>query len=460
MDGKKEIMAEPSLTAPTPAPASPQVKTLKCSGCGSPITLRGMERTESVACEACGSVIDLTDENLRIISTFQSKIKHKPLIPLGSRGRIRGDLFEVIGYLRRAVTVEGVDYEWSEYLLFNPYKGFRWLSEYNGHWSFLKTTTHIPRKKGDGARYLDKTFLHFQTAESRVVFVLGEFYWKVQAGETCKFTDYIAPPLILSKEQTAQETDWSIGEYIEPETLWSAFKLTSSIPARIGVAPNQPSPYAGQASSLWKLIGYLFLAAVFIHLAIFFLSQNKLAFENRFTFQQKDKGKAIVTELFDISGHPSNVVIKTAAAPLENNWLFLNMALISEDGRAYDFGREISYYHGTEDGSAWSEGNFSDEATLPTVPPGRYYLRVEPESSAILLNYHIQVYRDVPQWSFFFIALGALCILPIVLIWRLARFEGTRWSESDHPGTMWMRIPDSTPEEEEGKEKTKGKVDR
>jgi hypothetical protein len=460
MDGKPDAMTEPSLGVPAPAPAAPKVKTLKCSACGSPVPLRGMERTESVACEACGSVIDLTDENLRVISTFQSRVKYKPLIPLGSRGRIRGDLFEVIGYLRRAVTVEGVDYEWSEYLLFNPYKGFRWLSEYNGHWNFLKTTTHIPRKRGDGVRYLGKTFLHFQTAESRVVYVLGEFYWKVQAGETCRYTDYIAPPLILSKEQTAQETDWSIGEYMEPETLWSAFRLTSPMRARIGVAPNQPSPYAGQTGPLWKLIGYFFLAAVFVHLALFFLSQNKRVFENRFTFEQRDKGKAIVTDLFELSGRPSNVVIKTTAAPLNNTWLYLNMALIGEDGRAYDFGREISYYHGIEDGSAWSEGGFSDEATLPTIPPGRYYLRVKPESPAPLVHYHIQVYRNVPQWSFFFIALGALCLLPVWLVWRVARFEGARWSESDHPGTMWMRSPDPAPEEEEGKPKPEGKVKR
>jgi len=108
--------------------------------------------------------------------------------------------------------------------------------------------------------------------------------------------------------------------------------------------------------------------------------------------------------------------------------------LVSEDGRAYDFGREISYYHGTEDGSAWSEGGFTDEAVLPAIPGGRYYLRIEPESSAPMVTYHIQVYRDVPQWSFFFLALGALCILPIVMIWRSSRFEHARWAESDHSG--------------------------
>jgi len=393
-----------------------------------------MEKTESIACEACGSVIDNTDENLRILSTFQSKMKYQPLIPLGRRGMIRGDPFEAIGYLRRAVTVEGVDYEWSEYLLFNPYKGFRWITEYNGHWNFMKTTTQKIKKKGGAVSYLDKTFRHFQTTKARVVYVVGEFYWKVQAGETCTVTDYISPPLILSQEQTDQETSWSVGEYLEPEAVWKAFHLTTPIPARIGVGPNQVSPYKLQSASLWKLIGCLFLAAVIIHFGLYFLSQDKLVYDQRFVFRQNSQEKAVVTELFDIRGRASNVVIKTAAAPLSNNWLYLNMSLISEDGRAYDFGREISYYHGTEDGSAWSEGGFSDEAVLPTIPEGRYYLRIEPESSAPMVNYHVRVYRDVPQWSFFFLALGALCIPPVVLIWRSSRFERARWAESDHSG--------------------------
>jgi hypothetical protein len=71
--------------------------------------LRGIDRTESVACDTCGAVIDLTDENLRIISTFHPRSNTSRSFP-GKPGK-SGDLFEVIGYLRRAVTVEGVDYE-------------------------------------------------------------------------------------------------------------------------------------------------------------------------------------------------------------------------------------------------------------------------------------------------------------------------------------------------------------
>jgi len=413
-----------------------QVKSFKCSGCGHPLTVRGGNQTEAIVCEACGSIIDLTDENLRILSTYQSKIKYKPLIPLGSRGKLRGDLFEVIGFLHRAITVEGVDYGWSEYLLFNPYKGFRWLAEYNGHWNFLKTTTHIPKTGGEeiplAVRYLDQNFKHFQTAEARVVYVIGEFYWKIQFGEKCQVSDYISPPLVLSREKTEQEMVWVLGEYIDPETIWKAFNLTTDIPSRLGVAPNQPSPYAAKSAAIWKLFGYFCLAAVVLHFLILLICQNKIVYENNFVFRQTDREKALVTEFFDLPGRPSNVVIKSTAN-VNNNWIYLHLTLIHEHGRAYDFGREISYYQGVDGGERWAEGSTTDEAVLPTVPAGRYYLRLEPESPAPLVNYSVKVYRDVPQWSFFFIALGALCLLPLLLKWRSSRFEAARWAESDSP---------------------------
>ncbi len=405
-------------------------KVLRCPSCGNSLTLRGMEKTESIICEACGSVIDLTDENLRIISTFQSKIKYTPLIPLGARGKVKGDLFEVIGFMRRAMTVEGVEYQWSEYLLFNPYQGFRWLSEYNGHWNFLKTTTNIPKMRTGQAVYLDKTFKHFQTYPARVVFVLGEFYWKVQAGEACTVSDFISPPLILSLEKTEREAVWSIGEYIEPQILRNAFQVAAPFPPRTGVAPNQPSPYKSQSSAVWMIFGYLCLAAILIHLGLMLLAENKLVFEKQFVFRQSAAEKSLVTDVFDIPGHPSNVVIRSTAT-VNNSWIYLQMALIDEEGRAYEFGREISYYHGVDGGEAWSEGGTSDEAVLPAVPAGRYYLRIEPDSTAPVVSYGVQVYRDVPRWTFFLLAMAALALIPIVVLWRSGRFEAARWSESD-----------------------------
>src|SRR5215475_3855002 len=250
MDGKLDTLNAPPAQAP-------KIQTFQCPGCGAPLTVRGMQQTQSIACGSCGSIVDITNENLRIIDTFQSKVKVQPLIPLGSRGKLRGELFEVIGFLQRTITVEDVDYTWSEYLLFNPYKGFRWLAEYNGHWSYIKTTAQIPSRKAGSAavNYLGRTFLHFQTADARVSYVLGEFYWRVQVGEVCEVADFVSAPLILSMERSEAEVTWSIGEYIEPETLWEAFQLKASIPPKVGIAPNQPSKLVALSPQLWKWWG-------------------------------------------------------------------------------------------------------------------------------------------------------------------------------------------------------------
>ena len=41
----------------------------------------------------------------------------------------------MIGFERRTIHVDGMAYSWHEYVLFNPFKGFRYLTEYNGHWN-------------------------------------------------------------------------------------------------------------------------------------------------------------------------------------------------------------------------------------------------------------------------------------------------------------------------------------
>ena len=40
---------------------------------------------------------------------------------------------------------DGETFEWDEYLLFNPYKGFRYLTEYDGHWNFVTPLEAMPQ---------------------------------------------------------------------------------------------------------------------------------------------------------------------------------------------------------------------------------------------------------------------------------------------------------------------------
>lgn len=414
----------------------PEVKTLDCPSCGGSLTVRGMGQTESIACGSCGSIIDITDKNLKIIDAYKAKIKHQPLIPLGTRGKLRGEPFEVIGFLRRRVNIEGLDYHWSEYLLFNPYTGFRWLSEYNGHWNYIRTITHrlveIPGAQPK-VEFLKETFLHFQSAAAEVTYVLGEFHWKVRVGERSLVSDYVASPRILSREETDKEVTWSLGEYMEPETVRASFQLKTPLRLKIGIAPNQPSPYKPHTSKILKFLGVFLLVALLIQVFTFAASQNKLVYKNRFTFRQSDREKSLVTEAFQISGRRSNVMIKTGAG-VDNSWLYLNLALINEGtGNAYDFSREIGFYHGRDSDGPWSEGSNLDKAVLPSVPSGRYYLRIEPESSVPIVDYSIEIYRDVPHWTFFLVSVGLLLLPAAIHLYRRHAYEYHRWQESDHP---------------------------
>ena len=132
-------------TPPLPGPPKPQARALNCPKCGAAITLRSFGQAETVVCGSCHSILDAKDPNLAILQQFEAATHAAtPLIPLGTRGKLRGMDYEVIGFQRRDIEVEEIIYYWQEYLLFNPYKGFRYLSEYNGHWNDISICKQLP----------------------------------------------------------------------------------------------------------------------------------------------------------------------------------------------------------------------------------------------------------------------------------------------------------------------------
>jgi len=120
-----------------------------CTACGGPLTLRAEGASESLACPHCGAVLDARDPRHQVLAQYRAKLGPPPKIPIGARGTLRGEQLEVVGKQSRAVRYSGVIYSWDEYLLWNPYKGYRWLVESNGHWLLLKTLTTAP-KEGSG----------------------------------------------------------------------------------------------------------------------------------------------------------------------------------------------------------------------------------------------------------------------------------------------------------------------
>jgi hypothetical protein len=425
-------------TPPLSNPPKPQVKALNCPQCGAAILLRSLGNAQTVVCASCHSILDAKDPNLQILQKFNVITGEvPPLIPLGTRGRIRGADYEVIGFQRRSITVEGIRYDWHEYVLFNPYKPTRYLTEYQGHWNDISVCKELPMVQFASVSYLGEIYKHFQTAEANTNYVLGEFPWQVRVGEHATVTDYVKPPRVLSSEKMANEVTWSIGEYMYGADIWKAFNLPGQAPEAVGVYENQPSPVSENVKGIWStFLAFAFLLLVL--LAGFDLASSKTTvFDSSYRLNAGEpKGEAsFVTDVFNLGGRTSNVQV-TTSANVDNSWIYLDYALINQDsGRAWDFGREVSYYHGYDSDGSWTEGSQKDEVVIPSVPSGHYYLRIEPEVDPRHppIVYTVQVKRDVAVPGLFGVAFLALLIPAIAITWRSLSFERARWAESDHP---------------------------
>ena len=415
------------------APRISGTRGLNCRHCGNAISLRDPDNAVNVVCDACGSVLDVASGTGQVLQTYQSRIKVKPLIPMGAEGTLHGRPWQVIGFQQRTITVDGTDYSWREYLLRNPEQGYRYLTEYDGHWSDVAPLKGVPKVGTGTATYQGTTFKHFQTAEAATTFVLGEFPWQIRVGDAVTAVDYVSPPRMLSLERTADEETWSQGEYVEPRKVWDAFKVPGNPPEPRGVFATQPNPRAVNARWFRRIFALSAVALVggcFMRVAG---DTGRLVTSQSFQFvpNAPDSG-AVATQEFDLGGRTSNVEVEVETS-LDNGWGFFDIALIdAEHGTAKEVGREVSYYHGVEDGESWSEGNSKESVTIPEVPPGRYFLRIGAEGDAPY-GYTVRVRRDVPDVLAFVIVLGLLALPWLYAELRSYSFEFDRWAESDHP---------------------------
>jgi hypothetical protein len=424
------------MTTPTVTPQFVKPKALNCPNCGAPVELRGFAHTLNVVCPNCHSILDASTPEFTILQTLQRKERIEPQIPLGTRGKFNGQPYQVIGFQVREVDSEGSSYSWDEYLLFNPYYGFRYLTEYEGHWNFVRVLSALPVELNTmgkpAVEFQGRRYRHFDSLSARTNYILGEFPWQVRVGDVVQDRDFVSPPYMLSAEATPGEITWSLGEYTSGKQIWAAFQLPGSPPAYYGVFPNQPSPYEGKPAAFWS--AWLWLNVALLAIALFFTmsSADREVFQNTYLFTQGAKTEAaFVTPDFELTGRPSNVEI-SIRTDLNNNWAYFNFALINEDtGQDFDFGREVSYYRDSDG----AEGKPNDSVIVPRVPSGKYYLRVEPEMEPRILqsmSYSLTIRRDVPSNAFFWIAGVLLLIPPVFITFRASAFESARWRESDY----------------------------
>jgi predicted RNA-binding Zn-ribbon protein involved in translation (DUF1610 family) len=421
--------------ADPPARRVEGTKSFTCPSCGGAVRLQRPGETVTAVCEYCLTVLDATDERLTIVQKFNDRVRVKPLIPLGSTGRMHGAEWTVLGMQQRTLRVEGVAYSWREYLLHAPERGFRYLTEYDGHWNdvlVLKDPPNVGETTRGPVILRGEHFRPFQHASAETTFVLGEFPWRIRVGDKAQTDDYVSPPRLLSREKTADEVTWSLGEYTPPRRIWEAFKLPGNPPLPRGTFANQPSPHAGHRR-LWPLfflLAFLLVAALFIRAG----SAGRTVFEQQGLAYDSAAGDSsvFVSPEFELGGRPSAVRV-SLRTNLHNSWAGFDMTLVDAvSGRTREFSRELGYYEGYEDGERWTEGDNEGGVTVPAVPAGIYRLVIAPQSPG-WVSYSVRVTRDAPSYWLYFLALLALLVPPAVRGLQHVSFEHQRWMESDYP---------------------------
>ena len=217
-------------------------KTLKaqsppCPNCGAPLKIT-LATTQSVVCDSCKSVVDLSQGIGPDMAHYAQANRGEPGIPLGRTGTLpipsgaAALPWQVVGYMERMELMSGASDEaeaWREYLLYNRIEGFAFLVDTNEGWSVVRVLTGAPEAGGDSARWYGTTYQRRWTYTSQNTYVLGEFYWKVEAGQQTQHQDYEGNAsghrAFLSRESTPSETTWSAGESIPAAMVASTFGL-------------------------------------------------------------------------------------------------------------------------------------------------------------------------------------------------------------------------------------------
>lgn len=420
-------MAQSSEPVSGAKPARP--KAFSCPQCGGTITLRAVGHTVTVACQNCGSLVDANDERHQLIEKAAQEIV-TPYIPLGSRGQIGDGLYEVIGYLQKR---EGA-YGWEEYLLFNPYIGFRWLVQIDGHWNFVRTIFDkvAASHKDNTIEYQGRTFRCFNRGNTEVSYVLGEFYWRVRVGDRALGVDFVDAPYMLSAEASEGEISWSLGEYVPRSVVAGAFGV--DLPLASGIGANQPSGVERWMSSINKIGAIAAFALLIVQIAIATFAHNEIVLRTTIPSSWVKANKPVSLGPIHLSDGYDSIYARTTA-PVSNNWVEVEYSLVNkQNNESYEFLQSIEYYFGTDSDGRWSEGSQDADGFLSTVPGGDYDLIAEIATGdkAMANPIGVTLERGRVSWQTFLIALGLIGFLPLCLCARHFLFENSRWSNSDY----------------------------
>ena len=412
-------------------------KEIECTNCHHTIVIKTYPYAQSCVCAHCHTGYGMqngTDFAKRSIYTPKEAVR----LPLGSKGMLKGISYEVIGYAEKE-ELNAFHSQWREYTLYNPNEGFAFLSEYDGHWIYVKESCNAPVLRNKDTKTISfnkEPFQLFNGYSYKIIGAAGEFPHNAFNNNNTTVREYISPPEMWIQEKDGKDSIiWFLGKHVNPSEISNVFDPCDALPVQNGVGAIQPKGYISTYKIVAATVMGIF-ALILLHLLIGAQSREKMLLNKRYDFADSTNNISIVTEKFHLDKYYANLLFKLSA-PVDNSWVSANATLVNADnGKEYSIEKGVEFYHGYTEGEYWSEGLKDEEAYLTNIPEGNYFLQVaglrEADNMGSAKNMYLEVLYDVPSHRNLFFAILLLLIWPIAKIYTVGNTELRRWENSPY----------------------------
>ena len=447
--------------------AANTARAITCPSCGGTIAVKAAGYSVSVGCQHCGALLDVANPDVTVIEQFEAAVSQLP-VPLGRRGVLQGIEWEAIGALARS---DG-DVDWTETLLFNPYAGYRWLVLSEGDWTFGTMVQDLPQGRGDRVTWRDQTWQRdYDPATTETTQVVGEFYWRVRAGDRVEATTYSHGDTLLSAEWSDDEINWTeLVELsgIEVERAFSSGGTGSgprpafgrrSVQGLTGAAENQGAA-SGSAEDLsnamrelgasfaqaqgmaWSDLPKMFglaVATLLLSMLVMMILGGSSARISQEAMVPVD-GKEVTVNLGRITiNRPwQAVTLDATSGNYDNKWVDIDYTLVDRaTQRSFTAYGVVEHYSGYDSDGSWSEGSYGQTTKISGVPRGSYdviadltahtwqansrsyrsYSSGNSWSGADQIKVILYASAGGVMWSNLWLELAALLGVPILILW-------------------------------------------
>jgi hypothetical protein len=385
----------------------------------------------NLACQHCGSLLDVSRPEVALIRKYK-RANDRFALEIGKRGTVFGHKWELVGALRRKDQIA----IWQEFLLFNPYLGYRWLIVADGEWQFGTPLADRPEGDRNAVTWRGNTFArHGRDQSTSTTDVAGEFYWRIKAGDTATATLFHSGETVLSREVSAGEENWTqLVPVTESEIEQSFGMKRRSLPRR--TAARGLMQFKAAPGMKEDELGRMFMLALAVSLfaAIAMAGLAGPSTESGSMVQVPVGGQVEPVKVGTITvNRPWQFVSVNADTNMfENRWVDLEYNIVDRSTeQSIDTFGLVEHYAGQDSDGYWSEGSHHGDTLIGHVPRGTYDVyvsgsahgwpvdppAVDPWGQTDAINVWIEAKTGAMSWGMWWTLVIGLFAWPLTILW-------------------------------------------